>query len=390
MTTFGLWLSAAMTTLSLHVPVPSQIQSLADVFGRGGFHLYLVGGAVRDCVMGLQPKDYDLATNATPDQVISVLASVDGLRCDLTGRSFGVVRARFGSGGVEHEYEIATFRRDVGEGRRPSSVVFTTIDEDVQRRDLTINALFYDLASREVVDLVGGLEDIHHRVIRTVGRPEDRFREDRLRIMRAFRFAGRFGWTLEARTLQAIYADNCLSEVSPERIRDEFVRGIASATSVHRFLSMLDHAGMWQQIFPGLTVSCRSVETRSIPVVLATLLDDNDPAIVARRLNELKYTSQEAAQAAFLVRFRDLDVRSAFRLKKQQISCNVSNDTLFEYCRERGMPDEQLTNAFAEYAFTVSGVDLAEQGFSGVSLGRELERLELLHFQELLAERRIS
>ena len=134
---------------SLYIPVPEDLPPIADAFDDAGEELYIVGGAVRDALLGKKPKDYDLVTGAEPDRVIDIVSQDPSHRIDLTGKAFGVVRVHTTGG---EEYEIATFRKDVGEGRRPDSVEFTTIENDVNRRDLTINALFYDMATGEGVD----------------------------------------------------------------------------------------------------------------------------------------------------------------------------------------------------------------------------------------------
>lgn len=385
----------------LAMVLPEDLCELATIFAAAGFSLYVVGGAVRDALMGTVPKDYDVATEATPDQVIEVLSRVEGWSVLEVGKAFGVVRARRAGFGVldvvpgEHEYEIATFRTDIGEGRRPEAVEFTTIEEDVKRRDLTINALFYDIGAGEVVDLVGGLCDIDERIVRTVGRAEDRFREDRLRVLRALRFAARYGWALEAETAAVIRRDNNLDGVSPERVRDEFVKGIASARHVRSFIKLLDEFAMWPRIFPGLAVtpvpdvmvSSSGIESRAVPIVLAVLLDDNPVAAVAKRLNELKYTAQESARTTFLMRFRDLNIENAWRLKRQFESTHMVDDVLVEYCGERGMPSIRLLRAFINYETQVTGDELLLQGFSGAALGRELERRETVHFRQLLDDR---
>ncbi len=367
--------------------LPKDLLDLATLFYEEGFQLYVVGGAVRDAIMGRTPKDYDVATEATPEQVISVLNRPDSTwKTNEVGIAFGVVRAhRDRFGGLDHnEYEIATFRRDIGEGRRPDSVEFTTIEEDVKRRDLTINAMFYDIVKKEVVDLVGGLGDIEDQVIRTVGNPEDRFREDRLRVLRALRFAARFGWQLAPETWDAIARDNHLDGVSPERIRDEFVKGIAGAQHVAAFLSTLAAFGMWQRIFPGLAIADSDVESREVAVVLAVLLDGNPPAAVARRLNALKYTSQEVTQSTFLLRFRDITTQAAFKMKRHALASGITDELIVEYCTSRGMPSINMLTAFIGYEPSVSGDSLLEQGFSGATLGHELERQETVRFERLL------
>ena len=141
--------------------IPSDIQKIHKAFKKNGKKLYVVGGAVRDEILGKSPKDYDLATDAKPDEVLKI-AKDTGMKTVEVGKSFGVVMV----GG----HEIATFRKDIGKGRRPSSVDYTDIEGDVRRRDLTINALFYDIDKKEIVDLVGGIEDLKKKNIRTVGK----------------------------------------------------------------------------------------------------------------------------------------------------------------------------------------------------------------------------
>jgi tRNA nucleotidyltransferase/poly(A) polymerase len=167
--------------------IPQDIQQIKDVFKKNGFKLYVVGGAVRDALLGKKPKDFDLVTDAHPDKVEEIMAK-SGLRTLPTGKAFGVINVFTDQG----EYEIATMRKDIGSGRRPDSVEYTDINHDVLRRDLTINALFYDIDTHEIVDLVGGVQDLKNGVIRTVGNPQQRFEEDPLRILRFFRFFSKF------------------------------------------------------------------------------------------------------------------------------------------------------------------------------------------------------
>lgn len=378
--------------------LPEKVLQIADAFKSHGHQLFVVGSAVRDAIMGFEPKDFDLATNATPEQVLEVLREIPSWRIDEVSQSFGVVHALLHNSNSEvlyREYEIATFQTDVGKGRRPENVVFTTIEEDVKRRDLTINAIFFDIQRQEVIDLVGGLEDIDNRIIRMVGVPEDRFRENRLRILRAIRFAAFFGWKLEAGTSAAIKRDNNLDGVSGERIRDEFVRGLATAEYVRCFLSMLDEHDMWPRMFPGLQVamspdvmaSSSGIESRFVPVVLAVLLDGNPIAMVSKRLNELKYSAREIGQVTFLMHFRDIVVEEAYKLRRQAVNSHIPDDMIIEYCGARGMPPLSMLKAFIAYRPSVTAVDLLAEGFSGAELGRELERRETVQFRRLLGAR---
>ena len=137
--------------------IPDDIKAIANIFKKNNYEIMVVGGAVRDALLGKAPKDFDLATDAVPDKVEEMMKAA-GLRTIATGKAFGVINVFTDQG----EYEIATYRLDSkeGDGRRPDSVSFTNIEGDVSRRDLTINALFYDIDKGEVVDLVGGIEDV--------------------------------------------------------------------------------------------------------------------------------------------------------------------------------------------------------------------------------------
>ena len=162
-----------------------------------GHQAYVVGGCVRDQLLGAQPKDWDVATSARPEQVEALFPRTIGV-----GKSFGVILVVLDG----HESEVATFRgeSEYSDGRHPDSVHFTDAEEDARRRDFTINALFYDPEEQCVLDFVGGLADLDAHLLRTVGEPEERFAEDHLRLLRAVRFAARTGFTLEARTRRAV------------------------------------------------------------------------------------------------------------------------------------------------------------------------------------------
>lgn len=370
--------------------LPDNVYRLSAAFKAAGFELYVVGGAVRDAVLGIEPKDIDLATNALPDQVAQIIVGMTGMAgLDEVGKSFGVVRARLNDIIDEldalSEYEIATFRTDIGAGRRPEAVQFTTIENDVMRRDLTINALFYDIQSGEVVDLVGGLHDLELGIINTVGDPKQRFAEDRLRVMRVIRFAARFGWPIGEATAAAIHEDNNLNGVSAERIRDEFVRGLASAKDESYFYDIIDEFGLWRRIFPGIESIRRDMpEGKNLPVVMALLFGGNEPEALAKRLNVLKYSSVEIAQVTFLLRLSDLSIETAHRLRKAYANSYLTNEDIREYVRLTSHHKMHLIEPFLEYRPTVNGNDLLAEGYSGKAVGVELERRETELFKRLV------
>ncbi len=211
-----------------------------------GFEAYFSGGCVRDMVMNLEPQDYDIATNATPQEVARIFP-----RSHNVGAQFGVVVV------VEEDerFEVATFRSDHGyaDGRHPDSVVYTEAREDVKRRDFTINGMLYQPLTGELLDLVGGREDIDARMVRTIGEPEKRFSEDKLRMMRAVRFAVQLDFSVDEATFQAIgkLAPEIL-QVSWERIRDELLK-ILTGSQAARGMILLDETGLLESILPEIT-----------------------------------------------------------------------------------------------------------------------------------------
>ncbi len=204
------------------MPAREAARGLAHRLKAAGHQALFAGGCVRDRLLEHKPKDYDIATSATPAEVTKLFPGSNEV-----GAHFGVVIAKHGG----HHVEIATFRTDGSykDGRRPESVTFSTPEEDAKRRDFTINGLFEDPETGEVIDHVGGLTDLRNGVIRAIGDPKARFEEDGLRLLRAVRFAARLGFTIEPRTDAALKeCASLLDRISPERIRDEFSRILTS------------------------------------------------------------------------------------------------------------------------------------------------------------------
>ena len=205
---------------------------------------YLVGGCVRDLLLGAKPKDFDVATDARPDRVMSLFPNSGSV-----GAHFGVVLVRDGMAQVE----VATFRsdNDYSDGRRPASVHFEQDPrQDVLRRDFTINGLLMDPETGSVLDYVDGRADIERRVIRAIGDSAVRFREDHLRMLRAVRFAARLGFAIDPPTLAAIQRDHVLVRaVSAERVRDELAR-ILTEGGARRGFELLDESGLLAVILP--------------------------------------------------------------------------------------------------------------------------------------------
>ena len=244
--------------------------SIVRVLREHGFQAYLVGGCVRDLLLGREPKDYDVTTNATPEQVMEIFPETYAV-----GAQFGVVlvplpkeqRQQSGeSEAASHPYcvEVATFRKDIGysDGRHPDEVRFSQDPrEDVARRDFTINGMLLDpLIEKaagglpgEVLDFVGGRKDLEQKIIRTIGNSELRFAEDKLRMLRAVRFAARFEYEIESATFAAIQKMACEIEVvSRERVRDELTRMLVEGHGRGGFL-LLDESGLLEHILPEIS-----------------------------------------------------------------------------------------------------------------------------------------
>jgi tRNA nucleotidyltransferase/poly(A) polymerase len=216
---------------------------IAQRLRDGGYQALFAGGCVRDRLLQREPKDYDIATNATPAQVLSLFP-----KGNEVGAHFGVILVRHQG----HMIEIATFRTDgsYSDGRRPDQVVFATAEEDAQRRDFTINGLLEDPVSGEIIDYVGGRADLEAGLLRAIGDASKRFQEDSLRLMRALRFATGLGFAIEEKTWTAIVQQApLLARIAPERIREELNRMLIHPSRAQAFQLLAD-SGLFTQFWP--------------------------------------------------------------------------------------------------------------------------------------------
>jgi len=396
---------------------------IAAALRARGFQAWLVGGCVRDLVLGREPKDYDITTDAIPERLIEMFP-----RAELVGAQFGVV--------LIDGIEVATFRSDhsYSDGRHPDRVDFERDPrEDVLRRDFTINALLLDpeaaraggglcLDSSTIVDYVGGLDDVHRGIVRAIGDPERRFEEDHLRMLRGIRFAARFEFTIEPATMAAIRnLRRSITRVSAERIREELVR-ILTEGHARRGFELLDESGLLVEILPEIA-AMKGVEqppefhpegdvwTHTLmmldnlpehpPVTLAfgvLLHDVGKPSTfrVAERirfdghveagekiacdiLKRLKFSNEEIGQVIALVanhmrfaevmRMRESTIKRFLRLPKfeehlelHRIDCLCSNGNLQNYEFMRTKFDESPAQELRPPRL-VTGRDLIEAGY---------------------------
>lgn len=230
--------------------IPKEARAICAVLKLSGYEAYLVGGCVRDMIAGVEPKDWDITTNARPEQIQELFPE------SVYENSFGTVAVKTESEDPKLKIvEVTTFRVEgkYSDKRHPDEVKFADkVEDDLSRRDFTINAMAYDINANNVVDPYGGREDLDAKVIRTVGDPGKRFEEDALRLMRAVRFAAEFGFVIEEYTEEALHKNAGLLEmIAKERIRDEFVKIIMTAKAVEG-VEELERAGLLQFIMPEL------------------------------------------------------------------------------------------------------------------------------------------
>lgn len=257
MTKFEKYSTASLKSLGINFSsnVEPAIKA-AEILCSHGFEAYIIGGAVRDLILGREPKDFDLVTDARPDQIMQISEFKTSKYKD-TAQAFGVTRVVLSYKGVESEIEIATFRKDIEAhlGRKATKIEFADLKDDVERRDFTINALALDLSASQVIDYVGGVDDLNDKYIRFIGKPEDRIREDPLRIMRAVRFKNRLGFSYHPQTVSAIKSAverGYVEKIAVDRLRDELTR-LLIHPSRRSAINDLDELGILDRVLPEVT-----------------------------------------------------------------------------------------------------------------------------------------
>lgn len=423
-------------------PMESAARKIVLRLREAGHEAYFAGGCVRDRLLGKEAHDIDIATSARPEQVQALFP-----RTVAVGAQFGVIVVREEG----RDFQVATFRADGAyiDGRHPTGVTFTTAEGDAQRRDFTINGLFFDPVSNEVIDFVEGRRDLEARVVRAIGTASERFAEDKLRVLRGVRFAASLDFAIEAETWSAIRAGaSAIHAVSAERIREELVKIFLSPRRVKGF-DLLDESGLLREILPEMETlkGCEQPpefhpegdvfvhtrlmlsllpETVSVPLVFSVLFHDlgkpptmqvdptgrirfNGHESVSARLTEsimrrLRFSGDEISATCEMVQnhmvFKDVKNMRVARLKRfmarptfedemelHRVDCLGSHGLLDNhvFLRERG---EEFANEPLIPEPLVSGRDLIGLGWKpGPRFKEVLDAVQTRQLEGLLASR---
>lgn len=389
-----------LENLNAEIPLPDDIIKISKLYHNAGKELFLVGGSVRDFLQGKIPHDYDLVTNALPYESKEILKNMNV--SDEQGKKFGVLRIF--TKDEPSGYEVASYRRDIsggrdtkGEDEKVEMGHHLTINDDCLRRDITQNALYYDINKKEIIDLVGGIDDIKNGIIRAVGEPSERFSEDRLRICRIFRFAARGELKIDKKTSDAIKKDKRLrniskiDDVSQERIVEEFEKAVKWASdnksfpALNYYLDLLEKYEMFEEMFPDLDIDITNINTFNLSIIFALLFRNNDIEKLRNKLINFRFSSAITNKSCFLLRLRDYinDINKIPELYTEKNRYHVDDETILEFADLYDLNNKYL-KAFLKFEPVVDSDELMRKGFMRAKLGAEIKRLKIEQFKKLL------
>ncbi len=348
--------------------IPENIKLVLETLTRNGYEAYIVGGCVRDLLLGLTPSDFDITTSANPENVMALFQ-----KTVPTGIKHGTVTVLIDSEPVE----VTTFRTEgqYSDSRHPESVEFVTdLEQDLSRRDFTVNALAYNDTSG-LVDLFGGRTDLENKILRAVGDPEKRFKEDALRILRLFRFSSQLQFKIEENTLNAaLKLQKGLGSISRERIFSELKKSLCGKNP-KAILPLITSGGLE---FLGITNTPEFyTETENPNLRLFSFLKSTENPIEV--LKELKGTNRELQFISKMLKLSALQIENREEIKNALFLTDESTvKTYFEYYEKDASLLTEILEKKEPYLIShlkVSGEDLIPLGFNGVDIGNQLERL---------------
>ena len=355
-------------TLPERLPIPAVVLDIARRLERAGFETWCVGGAIRDNLLGLENQDYDLATAARPEDVQRLFR-----RTIPIGVEHGTVAVL---NGQNRPHEVTTFRKDIRTDGRHAEVEFgVSLQDDLARRDFTINAIAYHPVRHEWRDPFGGVADLDRRLIRAVGDPNWRFQEDYLRILRALRFSARFEFRIHVRTLEAGKANvQGLAQLSAERVRDEWFKGLATAKQPSQLLRLWDEVGaltMWlPEVVKREKRKVKAVDAldrfgAADPVLMTAYLS-NDPAATLARL---RCSNADIERARLIGAYRTEwpDVMTDLAVRRWLAIVGPAADDLLAIAQAEGWGNE-LADVAARVRMSHAPLAIGDLALSGKDL----------------------
>jgi len=354
---------------------PTPLDKLFNVYHSKGFVIYIVGGAVRDLIIGDKPSDYDLVTDAKPDETIKIL---EELNCKVhrQGERFGVI----GSTLDTLKIEITTFRKDVDAVRDTNVEFNVTIEEDAGRRDIPYNALYFDPKTKKILDFNNGVEDLKNKITRLIGDPVKRLSEDKLRVLRVLRYACKYNHTIEKNTIVALKNAE-LEGVSKERIYNEITLAYHNG-NFDLYLHYLKEFNLFKHVFPGLEVNYnKMLNSKHFVIYLANIFRTNEPDSIEPILEELKYDRKTIHNIKFLLNMLEVDPLKISIYLKDRKQINLDDTILNEWCTVMSLGDLERKSITYKTIITGNVVEkLITQGFYGKELTNKLNEIEYNNF----------
>ena len=370
--------------------IPVSIFDLNNLFKSKNKKLYLVGGCIRDFLIGSNPKDFDLATDALPEEVLLICKNY---KTNEVGKSFGVVSVC--TEDQPKGIEIATFRNDIyndklGETRNPD-VIFSTIEEDVLRRDITCSGLFYDIQNHEIIDLVGGIDDINNKIIKFIGDGNLRIKEDPLRIMRSIRFSCRYGFSIEQNSQNAIIQNkNKLSIITAERIFEEINKSFTQSMDFSIYMKYLVDFEIVDVIFPNITLNKveKFQKFSCIEMYFSALFLGNNTKILFNTMKErFKMTHNFTRKVIFLLDVLNVTAENVLSLYDKKLVSETTNEEIkkwFDFIEEISNKLPKSVKVFTNFTPSVKAINLMSIGLTGKELGDEIRKLEMKNYLNLM------
>jgi tRNA nucleotidyltransferase/poly(A) polymerase len=352
--------------------------------------IFIVGGAVRDYLLGHTPRNYDLATDAHPEEVLKILHQArPPIHIHKQDSKEGITHIS-----VDGEaYEIKTLKKKPNPDADEEGSVFTVNPaEDCENRDVTINALYYDVAANQIIDHCGGIRHLQDGVVRPIGNADEKLKKDgmtKYRMIRMMNILPNGRMDDDTKNSIAKYAGED-DDLPPEKIREEFLRGLEHAhTNVKKYIKSYHDNGLLEKVFPHLQLSyefpdCGTCKNRAI--VLAYLLKDNKPAKLVKQLRELKYTDREIKDAVYLINLLWFGPDHIYDFKRELLNTSLTKRQLIDWAKLNKL-DKEMIQKLIDYNFKVSDNAVMEkEGLQGDMLRDRVKRLEADEFKKTLSK----